>query len=155
MPNTGNVITITLKEVSSPGGIPTGATKNNLPADPDYIDVYYDTVACPLTFTDTCPTVIATGEPNSLLFEFSLPNAVVNNPSIVTINVKAMIGAAQQAIVVFNLPNVTPNYFKGELTGLASTTAYTIDIEYLNSSAVVVKTCTAVASVSTNSTNNS
>lgn len=153
MANTGRVITITLKEMELPANTPTGNTKMNVPEDPDYIGPVLDTLTCPLSFTTTCPVIIATGEMNSILFEFSLPNAVVNNPSIATVRVKALQGVTLTGLVDFILPKANPNYFSGEITGLTFAVTYTITIEYLNSSAVVIQSCPALATITTNSTN--
>lgn len=153
MPNTGNLITVTLKEVQMPGNIPTGNTKPNGIHDPDYIAPVTNTTSCPISFTTDCPIVIATGETNSILFEFSLPNAVVTNPDIFTVKVTALQAAVPKATVTFTLPNPNPNYFAGELTGLTLGVTYTIDIDYLDDTLAIFDSCPTVATVTTNSTN--
>jgi hypothetical protein len=153
MPNTGNVLTLTLKEVQMPANIPTGNTKPNTPSDPDYIGLVLNTTTCPISFDTLCPVVIATGETTSILFEFSLPNSVVNNPAVFSVRVTALLSAVPASIVFFNLPKTNPNYFAGELTGLTLGNTYTIDIDYLDDTLAVFDSCPTVATITTNSTN--
>lgn len=150
MANTGRVLVLTLKEVSDPGDIPTGNTKTNVPEDPDYIPPYEDLSLCPLTYTTDCPSYYAaTGLNDSIIFEFTLDNAIVDNPAIGFIKFKAMIASVEQGNVTFPLPNSPKNYFADTLTGLADATAYDLEIDYLSPSATLVQNCDLSLTVTT------
>jgi hypothetical protein len=138
MANTGKKIVLTLKEQQNPGSSDTGEVKNNVPSDADYVAPYTDTDECPIVYTDACPIVIFTKTGTQLEYEFSLPNAVVQNPVIKKIRVKLSAGGFQQTIT---LPNTTPNYFHGLFTGIDSGTTYTVAVDYLDNSNNVVKAC--------------
>jgi len=150
MANTGRVIVLTLQEVTDPGGVPTGDTKNNVIEDPDYIAPYEDLTLCPIIYTTDCPTYFAaTGLNDSIIFEFSLDNAVVDNPALGYIKLKFMIAAVEQANVTFPLPNSPKNYFSDTKTGLLSATSYDLEIDYLSPSTSVVATCNLATTITT------
>lgn len=150
MANTGRVLVLTLQEVSDPGGIPTGNTKDNIETDPDYIAPFEDTALCPITYTTDCPSYFAaTGLNDSIIFEFALGNDIVDNPALGFIKFKAMIGAVEQGNVTFPLPNNPKNYFTDILTGLANATAYDLEIDYLAPSTALVANCDLLITVTT------
>lgn len=151
MANTGRVLVLTLKEVEDPGGTPTGNTKVNTVSDPDYIAPYDDTVLCPITYNTNCPVYYAaTGLNDSIIFELSLDNAQVDNPALGFIKVKAMIGAVEQGNITFPLPNSTPNYFTSTISGLADSTAYDIEVDYLAPNTTLVTNCDLSLTITTN-----
>lgn len=146
MANTGIKITLTLKEVAAPcpgNCTPTGNTKPNDTEDPDYIPPIVDTISCPVTFTDDCPTIIYSPFSSSIEFEFSLPPSVTNNPALDKINIK--VTDAPNTITIgnqlYNFPNTPPNYFHGIIGGLSGSTVYNLVAEYQDSGGAVVKTC--------------
>lgn len=140
MSNTGKKIVLTLKKIQNPGTIDTGLRKDNLPADTDYIAPYNDLSACPLTYANTCPVVKYTSDADAgtLEYEFSLANAVVNNPAVVKIVVQETTSLNEQEYVLPNTPS--PNYFRGSFTGLVGVQG--LEITYYNTLDVLVQTCT-------------
>jgi hypothetical protein len=140
MPNTGRKIVLTLKERYVATHIATGATKPDALSDPDYIPPYISS-DCAVTFTTSCPIVIATGGALQLEYEFAAPNSVINNPAIAKVKIKLMNGATVVSNLVVNLPH--GNYFSGTLSGPAGT--YSMDIDYLDVSNTVLATCVGVA----------
>lgn len=149
MANTGRVLVITLKEQEIPGNIDTGNTKANVISDDDYISPYTDLTECPVSYTTDCPDIIATGLDDSIIFEFSLGNDVINNPAIKYVKVKLMISGVEQANSTFTLPITSENYFSDTITGLANATAYDIEIDYLAPNSSVVQNCPSLATVTT------
>lgn len=149
MANTGKVIVLTLKEVHSSNGEATGSTKTNSVSDADYISPYLDVSKCAITYTFTCPTVMATGGTLSITFEFSLPNSTLFNPDVSTVRIKAMLSGSPVSNVDFALPNANKNYFSGTITGLAAATTYTLEIDYLNGSSVVTGNCPSLGDITT------
>lgn len=148
MANTGIKIVLTLKQVEAPcpgncTPAPGNPTKPNVEGDPNYIAPYLNTDTCPITFMDTCPEVIYTPTTNSILYEFSLENNVVNNPNIRKIVITlTKVSDSTTTTKTFILPNTpSANFFKDSFTGLSSTSAYTFVVSYLNSSNTTVKTC--------------
>lgn len=143
--NTGMKIVLTLKEIDENTEVPTGEIKDNVIEDPDYIAPYEDLTACPVTYALTCPTDLVTTftDPlNTLEWEFSLPNAVIDNPAIVTIEVQAYnIGTAsvEGSPINYTTP-FSSNYFGGTFTGLTGG-SYGIRIRYLDGSAAVLTNC--------------
>lgn len=152
MANTGIEIVLTLKQVESPCPPPyTGCTcapgcptKPNTVGDPDYIAPYQNLTNCPIVYLDTCPVPIYTVSSTTFEIEFSLDNAVVNNPSIKKI-VLTISGTGGPFVHTFTLPNSpSPNYFHNTFTGLTSATSYNLVITYLDASNTVVKTCPTI-----------
>ena len=141
MANTGKKIVLTLKEIENPGAVETGETKTNLASDPDYIAPYEDLVDCPIIYTTACPIVKYTRSADelTLLYEFSLPNAVVNNPIIKKITVELDSGGFIDTYVLPNTPS--PNYFVGDFAGLTPATPYVMTVKYLDVTDAVVETC--------------
>jgi hypothetical protein len=132
--NTGEKIVLTLKQEISGSGIPTGLTKPDIIGDPDYIAPYVDLIACPITFNTACPLASGTSGSNSIEFEFSLPNSVVNNPAINLIKVMALSSSGfAPTSVSFTLPNTPTNYFHSTLFSLGHA-AYTLNIQYFSGS---------------------
>lgn len=157
MANTGNLIILTLQQVASPCPAPwTGCdcapgcpTKPNVPTDPNYEPTVQNLDLCPITYTTTCPSVVATGENDSIEFEFALLTSVVNNPALAKVKIKAMITTVEHGSVTFVLPGTSGNYFSGIITGLADATAYTIEIDYLDDADAVVANCPSITTVTT------
>ncbi len=143
MPNTGKVITLTLKELYDHDNSPTGVTKPNSPSDPDYIAPSVDLATCPVSYTTTCPVPLTTGRAGEAEYEFSLLSSVINNPAIAKVNVKLMDGVTLIANHLYTFPH--SQYFQGVFTVAADT--YTLDITYLNSGNAVVANCTSVATI--------
>ena len=157
MANTGIETVLTLKEVEAPCPPPfTGCvcapgcpTKPNVPNDPDYIAPYQNLTNCPISYTTTCPDVVATGAALSVVFEFALLNSVIENPALDKVKIKAMLAAVEQGSVTFTFPGPSANWFSGTITGLAAATTYDIEIDYLDAADVVVANCPSLASVTT------
>jgi hypothetical protein len=149
MANTGRVIVLTLKEEHSSNGEDTGNTKVNTVSDSNYISPYLDITKCPITYTFTCPTIMATGLASSIIFEFSLPNSTIFNPDISVVKVKAMLSGSMVSYVDFPLPNPDDNYFGGTITGLTGSVTYTLEIDYLNGSSVVTGNCPSLGNITT------
>lgn len=151
MANTGKKIIITLKRVDQSTGLPdpSHSTKPNDIDDPDYEPPMTDLTACPIVYSTACPVMFATGQANKIEYEFSLDNPVVNNPAILKVRIKALLGMTTIASNVITLPNSTPNYFTGVLTGLAGATSYTVALDYLDGSNNVVASCANLSTVTT------
>jgi hypothetical protein len=141
MANTGNVITLTLQEINPSTSSPTGVTKPNVETDPDYIPIEYNEGICPVTDSLACPVVVATPIAGGLIYEFSIPNSVANNPAITDVVVSAMNGATPQIIIPTTISTYsTPNFYKFTFTSLTTGVSYTIRIQYKHGSTVVA-TC--------------
>ena len=157
MANTGVKIVLTLKEVELPCPVPctpTGATKPNVSGEADYIAPYIDTTACPIVAALDCPVpVVSTGfTDGDAEFEFFVTNSTLAVANLAKIKIKFMLAAVETASQVFVLPNTTPNYFSGTVTGLAASTTYDIEIDYLNASDVLLPggNCATGETVTTN-----
>lgn len=141
MPNTGQKIVLTLQEVDQDSGIPTGNTKPNSPLDPDYIAPYTDTIDCPVTASLECPIeIVATGYTDGTAeIEFSLAGTTTNYPGLANIKIRVMNSVPTEVTnVIFTNPHVPANYFYGTVTGLTAATTYTLRIQYLDSSNVLL-----------------
>lgn len=159
MANTGikNVLTLDEGTMPCPPCTPlTGNSKPNAQGDPNYIAPYLDLGDCPVVPSLDCPVdVIATGFTDGTAeYEFSITPAGLAVPNLAKIKVKFMLVAVETASDVFVLPNVSPNYFTGSVSGLAASTTYTIEIDYLNSSDALLPggNCVTGKSVTTNVT---
>lgn len=159
MANTEVKIVLTLKEGTSP--CPpctpfTGNTKPNMVGDPDYIAPYVDPIDCPLTANLDCPVLVpATGfTDGTATYEFSLTSSCLAVPNLAKVKVKFMLVAVETASDIFILPNVPPNYFNGTVSGLAASTTYDIEIDYLDAGDVLLPSgnCVTGSSVTTNVT---
>lgn len=141
MANTGRKIILTLKEVTDPGGVPTGNTKPNVPEDPDYIPPEFPSPDCPVVVDLACPSVIYTGKAGSVEYEFSMPSSAYANPSIYNVVVKLLSGVTLIDSDAYANISTLPNYFHGNLSATAGT--YTISVEYSDISATLLQTCSA------------
>lgn len=159
MANTTIKIVLTLKEGEEP--CPpctpfTGNTKPNTEGDPDYIAPYSDPVDCPLSANFDCPIdVPATGFTNGVIqYEFSNTPSSLAVPGLAKIKIKFMLSGSEQASDVFVLPNTPPSYFSGQVSGLAASTTYNIEIDYLDASDNTLPggNCITGSSVTTNVT---
>ena len=142
--NTGTLLTLTLQEVTDPGGVPTGETKPNVPDDPDYIAPVTDTITCPLAFDLACPTdAMSTFYGSGELYgEFAISNAVRFNPAVDNIAVYAYntTGPGREGSpIIFPDPTLT-NYYDVSFTGLAAID-YTIEIVYRSAVNAELATC--------------
>lgn len=144
MANTGRKIILTLKEVTDPGGVPTGNTKPNVPEDPDYIPPEFPSDDCPVTADTACAIVIYTGKVGSVEYEFSLPHTVVANVNVVDVRIKLMSGVTQIDADTYVNVSTMENYFHGTMTASAGT--YDIVLQYINGASAVIQTC-AIGSV--------
>jgi len=156
MANTGQKVVLTLKQVDQDTGLPTGVTKNNVPGDPDYIAPYIDLTDCPITTSLLCPAdMIATGYTDGTAqFEFSLPPNTTNYPGLGRIKVRVMDSSpAEVTNVIFSIPNTPTNYFVGSVSGLSTATTYTLRIQYLDSSNVLLAGGDCVTTSGTFTTN--
>lgn len=145
--NTGNLITSTLQEVEIPSMDPTGQTKPNIMADPDYIAPAVDLVTCPITFSELCPVdKITTFTAGTLYFEVSIAGAVAANPDITDYQVFAYNTVTNVTvgtpIVISNATN--PLLLAGSITGLP-TANYTVQVRYRDSEGTVISTCTMLS----------
>jgi hypothetical protein len=143
--NTGTQIVNTLIEVdANNGNAPTGNSKPNAFGDPDYIAPITNTTDCPITTSTNCPDpgdVVTTFNTGTLYYEFTIPTTVKNNTAVDKIRVSAYntdTSSVDGTPTTFTSP--TEIYYSGSFTGLAGTN-YTIQVEYLNSSNVVLNTC--------------
>lgn len=137
MPSTGIQIFITLNqgEMPCPPCTPlTGLEKPNTPGDPDYIAPALNLGACPIVPVLDCPVeVIATGFTDGTAeYEFSQTPSSLAVANLAKIKIKFMSGVTEVASDVFVLPNSSPNWFSGTVSGLTASTTYTIQIDYLN-----------------------
>lgn len=158
MPNTGIKNVFTLRQVVAPCPgpdfdlctcAPGCPTEPNQIGDPDYIAPYQDLVDCPVVYNTDCPIVVCTGASLSIVFEFGLGNAQIDNPAIDRVKIKAMLTGVEQGSVEFIFSaQTTPNYYAGTITGLAAATAYDIEIDYLLG-VTVVDTCPSLDTVTT------
>lgn len=144
--NTGKKIVLRLKEVSNPGGTPTGNTKANVPGDADYIAPYQDLAACPVgSGSLLCPAVVLTDSAGvSLLYEFSMSSAAIANTAIGKVKVQVLSGSTEVAAEVFTRP--FGNYFSGAFAKPGSGT-YTLQVRYLNNIDIELAACPALATV--------
>lgn len=143
--NTGMKIVTTLQEVDANNGdAPTGNTKPNDLGDPDYITPYEDLTDCPLVTSIACPinaVITFTNSLDTVEYEFSLPNSVINNPAIDKIEVQGyntVTLAVEGATQTFNAPFT--NYFSGTLTGLTGT-GYNVQVRYVTNPSTIIQTC--------------
>lgn len=143
MANTGTKIVLTLKEGTEP--CPpctpfTGNTKPNVVEDPDYIAPYFDSVDCNVLAGLDCPVpVAATGfTDGTVQYEFFVTSSTLAVPSLAKIKIKFMLIGVEEASFTYTLPNATPNYFEGSVSGLTASTTYDIEIDYLDSGDVVI-----------------
>ncbi len=143
MANTGVVNYSTLDHVKlpCPGDCTVDDTKPNLVGDPNYIAPGVDTTKCPISYTTNCPALVATPTSSSIIFEFSLQNDVVLNPTLAKAKIKAMLGGVEQSSIIFDFPNSTPNYFIGILGSLSTSSIYDVELDYLNASDLVIDNC--------------
>lgn len=134
----------------------TGVTKPNVQGDPDYIAPALNLAACPVTPVLDCPVaVIATGfTDGTAQYEFSQTPGSLAVANLAKIKIKFMLTGVETASDVFVLPNTSPNFFQGSVSGLAASTTYTIEIDYLNSSDALLPSgnCVTGVSVTTNVT---
>lgn len=142
--NTGNLLTLTLKEVDyNNANTPTGQVKDNIPGNTDYV-APTASGSCAITYTLDCPVdQVVTSLGDKVEWEFSLASAVKNNPEIAKIQVfvyNVDTSATVGVPIEYNSP-YDYHYFSGEFTGLAAGPTYTIRIKYLNASGVELKTC--------------
>lgn len=141
--NTGNVLVLTLQEVTDPGGVPTGNTKSNSIGDPDYIAPFMDTDTCPVTVGLDCPTdAVSTFAGSNLYYEFTIPNTVKTNPAVDNIAVYAYdtnLSARDGSPQIIADPTLT-NYYDGIFAGLAGV-SYTIEVVYRNASNTELASC--------------
>lgn len=143
---TGFKTVLTLREYDVDTAIPTGNTKPNLLADPDYIPPGYDYTACPVSYTLNPPdAAIVTVKNFYYDFEFGLNADVYSNPAIGSIDVvmRNTTTASTIATTNFTLPN-TPNlaaFFRNHTiaTGTIGNT-WAMDIIYKDPSAVPIAT---------------
>lgn len=159
MANTGIEIVLTLKEgqMPCPPCTPlTGNTKANMEGDPDYIAPYLNLTNCPITPTLDCPVaVMATGfTDGTAQFEFSVTPSALAVANLAKIKIKFMLATVETASFVFTLPHSPTNYFEDSVSGLAASTTYDIEIDYLDSSDVLLPSgnCVTGVSVTTNIT---
>lgn len=144
MANTGKKIVLTLKQVSDPGGVPTGVTKPNTIGDPDYIAPYTDLTVCSVTSDMTCPDLAVSGGVGTVEFEINVPGSVLLNATIAKVKVKLMASDDTTEITnkIIVLPfTPSPNYKYDSFISLSAATLK-IQVDYLNSSDVAVKNCT-------------
>jgi hypothetical protein len=99
--------------------------------------------------------MIATGYTNGTAqFEFSLPPNTTNYPGLGRIKVRVMDSSpAEITNVIFVIPNTPANYFVGSVSGLTTATTYTLRIQYLDSSNVLLSGGDCVTTSGTFTTN--
>lgn len=149
--NTGEVHVLTLKEINLNNQVPTGNTKPNTVGDPNYIADFQDNVACPITYTEDCPSAVTvTVRTTTATIEFGLDVNVTKNPVIKSIRATLVHSSTPILTATWNLPN-TPNenafFITQAVSGISTGNTIVCNIEYLDSSNAVIKTCAAVATV--------
>lgn len=141
--NTGNVIVLTLQEVTDPGGVPTGQTKSNAISDPDYIPPFMDTGECPVVSDLACPTEdVTTFDSPILYYEFTIPNTVRFNPAVDNIAIYAYdtnLLSRDGAPTVIADPTLT-NFYDGSFAGLGGV-SYTAEVVYRDSINAELASC--------------
>jgi hypothetical protein len=140
--NSGVVNVVTLEEyIINYGGVSTGNTKQNLPelnSQPnlDYISPYLDETECPITYTETCPTITYKPFATGSYYEFNIVNTVKLNPAIASIKVN-LLNVANSVITSTTITApFTTNYYSGTLTAVTGT--YHVGVEYYDFSNVLI-----------------
>lgn len=138
--NTGTLLTLTLQEVTSPGGIPTGDTKPNIPSDPDYIQPEEMSGDCSVDVSLDCPVdaVTTNDGSNNTYYEFSISNSVRFNPAIDNIILyvyETNSNTRESSIFELYTDPTVSNFYGGNLEGRASAggNAYSVEVVYRDS----------------------
>lgn len=126
---TGRVIVTSLKEVYEQSGAATGNTKNNNPADSNYIAPYYNNDSCPASTNVECPVaMIDTTVATSNIIEMQLPPItdqyqIIVNGSTNTVNGVTSYYNAGYLRIIINLttlnnvkPTIAVRMYNGALT---------------------------------------
>jgi hypothetical protein len=149
---TGFKEVLTLKEVNTNTNVPTGNTKPNTIADPDYIAPVLDLVDCPVSYSLAAPSrIIATVRAASYVFEFGLNADVYSNPIInsIVVTLRNTTTASTVDTTTFVLPN-TPNiaaFFNEETIAVGTAgQGWAIDVNYFDSGAVNIASYNNIAS---------
>jgi hypothetical protein len=139
------VLTLLKYNTATDPDTPTGDVKPNLVDDPDY-EPPIDPSDCVVTYTTSCPAdVITSMDGTTEVYEFTVPNSVRKNPAIAKVRIWAYdetASATSGSAIVVDYP-LSSNYFTGQFAGLATGggQVWSIQIEYLDSSNVVLNTC--------------
>lgn len=151
MANDGTKIVINLDQMIPPypPPNPTGVVKPNIQGDPNYIAPYLDLVDCPVTGDATCPVLQASGGNDQIEYEFSIPNSVLMNTSIVKVRIRIMdsTGTTEESFVDYTFPMSPSTNYKYALISPVTVGTHQIDAQYLNSVDSVVANCSNLDSV--------
>lgn len=117
----------------------TGEIKANVVGDVDYISSGIRLDLCPVSYNTNCVTEYGfTFTTNQLRYELTLPFSVYNNPAVAKVRVTLLnSGTPTGTPQIFILASMTNNFFSGIFTGLSAGT-YTIRVNYLDTSDVVL-----------------
>lgn len=149
MANTGTVIVTTLGQYYTDDNTATGATKNNIKGQADYIAPYVNTTTCPITYNTACPSeVIITWHSGSTEIEFSIPNSVLDNPALAKLRLVVKSDSTEVASQLILFSAIPANFVSVTLTGLPSSTLV-LSMEYQNSDGIVQSTCESMATFGT------
>lgn len=136
--NTGTKIVLSLKEINSLTGIPTGQIKENNPTDPDYKPQYQDLYTCPVTYTLECPVATYTVTGSVAEYEFSILKSTYSNPLLVTFRINQVDTVTSTLLNSIDIPKNT--YQHSTLTKVGSN-PNRVDLLFLDSSNNVIHTC--------------
>lgn len=140
--NSGIVAIDNILEKYLGSNIPTGATKGNVPSDPDHLNPYFSPSICNLEMNLNCPETVFTylSDTSQILLELSFANSVVLNGSINRIRIIALdefdVQIGDEVIIYAPLTNYIKAYIESGTEQPAL-----LRLEYINSSDTVMDTC--------------
>lgn len=151
MPNDGIQIGETLVLWNVTTNSSTGNTKPDTPGDPDYIPPGENLTACPLPTDLTCPVIrVANSEiGGTVVYEFSVPRSVLNNPSLAKVIVGIYVtgGDFDDSVQTDEYVDFSDNYIRGNFAGLTAGTDYSIGVRYEDDVDADIKTCNDIVSI--------
>jgi hypothetical protein len=148
MGNTGTRVTLTLRQRNTTTNVLTGATKPNLPGNPDYVSPVLDAIACPIDTALVCPDIAAGRKTaTSIWCEISIPKSVFNNPAFAKVKLILNKNAVFFQQTILDEAFFVPNYGQVEFATLDIPATYTIQVQYLDIANVVIFTCPNLVTV--------
>lgn len=142
--NTGKFIWLTLQEVNTYTGVPTGNTGVNSSENPHYIAPFDDLSTCPVTYTALCPDVPATFSGSNAEYEYSLEPSTYNNPAIDHIILEQVDTVSSIVVATTNVPKNL--YQSGTLTKVGSNPNQ-VNLLFKDAGNNTLSTCTNVFTI--------
>lgn len=142
--NTGTKVVLTLQEVNTATGVPTGNVKQNSPSNPDYIPPYEDVISCPVSYTQLCPDTIFTIVGSVAEYEYSLAASTVNNPSIDYIELQQIDATTTALLNTITVPK--NSYQHGYITKIGGNSNQ-IDLLFKDSFNNTLSTCVDIFTI--------